>query len=83
MRDDAIDGLLRICEKGKYDETYNISSNGELGNFASMVDTARIIVATKNARTPDKPIQLLLKKEPIKKTGIMLNNSKLASLFGE
>lgn len=80
--DDAIDGLLRICEEGKYGEAYNISSNGELGNFASMVDIARVIVAIQNAKTPNKPIQLILKKEPIKKPGIMLNNSKLAKLRG-
>lgn len=78
--DDAIDGLLRMCEKGKYGEAYNISSNGQLGNFASMVDIAKVIVATQNARTPNQSIHLILKKEPIKKPGIMFNNSKLANL---
>ena len=82
--DDAISGLFFVALKGKMGETYNISSNGELGNFLSVSEIAKLIIKiyNNNFNKLSKKIKLKLKKNKyIKpKFGIRLNNSKLKKL---
>lgn len=81
--DGAISGLFCVALKGKKGETYNISSNGELGNFLSVSEIAKLIIKIYNGNFSkfSKKIKLKLKKNKyIKKYGIRLNNSKLKKL---
>ena len=74
--DDAIEGLLCVALSGKTGEAYNISSGGELGNYAAVDEIAKVA-----ARVAGKGSKVLYKteKEP-KKGGMTLNNEKLKSL---
>jgi nucleoside-diphosphate-sugar epimerase len=81
--DDAISGLFCVALKGKKGETYNISSNGELGNFLSVSEIARLITKIHNDNFSkfSRKVKLKLKKiKYIKKYGVRLNNSKLKKL---
>ena len=74
--DDAINGILLVAAKGESGETYNISSNGDLGNFASVDEIAQIIA------DETQGINVLFSENKISKRGpgIKLNNEKLKSL---
>lgn len=80
--DDAIDSLLKVCENGQYGESYNISSNGHLGNFASMIDIANCIVKIHNEKNPQRKMKLILQKEPVFKPGIRMDNHKAMAVGG-
>ena len=41
--DDAINGLICVALAGESDEAYNISSGGELGNYAAVDEIAKVI----------------------------------------
>lgn len=41
--DDAINGLIKVAEAGVAGEAYNISSNGDKGNFAAVDEIAKCI----------------------------------------
>ena len=56
--DDVINGLFDIALQGENGESYNLSSNGELGNFASLYNMAENIVMAAN--------QEIFKSEKIK-----------------
>jgi nucleoside-diphosphate-sugar epimerase len=74
--DDAIDGLMCIALLGEIGEAYNISSGGDLGNYAAIDEIARMAasVAGKGSQVNYKM------NEGMKKGGMTLNNSKLKSL---
>ena len=43
--DDAVDGVLTVAARGENMEAYNISSNGDLGNFASVGEIAETVAS--------------------------------------
>ena len=74
--DDAIEGLICIALLGKTGESYNISSGGELGNYAAVDEIAKIA-----ARVAGKGTHVIYKNEEgAKKGGMTLNNEILKSL---
>ena len=79
--DDAINGLLLICEKGIKGEAYNISSNGELGNFAAVDEIAEIITKISN-ETYEKNIAVKYENASTtaRKAGVKLDNAKVKEL---
>lgn len=83
--DDAISGLLTICEKGINGEAYNISSNAELGNYLAIDEIAKTIVEIVNEKYDQKnyyKTKVDFKSTEIKKRngGIILDNTKLKLL---
>lgn len=78
--EDAINGLIVITEKGIGGESYNISSNGELNNYASVDEIAAQIIKISNANFGYN-IKLNIKENKEKRSvGLKLDNSKLKSL---
>lgn len=82
--DDAVSGLITVAIRGKKDEVYNISSNGELGNFLA-VDEIAIMISkeiNKRADTFKKKIKVIYKEQNYVrgKSEIILDNSKLKKL---
>lgn len=75
--DDAISGVLLIGANGLSGESYNISSNGELDNYASVDEIAEIV-----AKVTEKDIKVQFKAETAdnRKPGLKLDNSKLKAL---
>jgi len=83
--DDAISGLFLAALKGKNGEAYNISSNGDLGNFLAVDEIAKKVVDIYNnsfLKHSQKKIKLITNKNYIKKRkgGIRLENSKIKKL---
>lgn len=79
--DDAINGLLTIAEKGESGEAYNISSNGDLGNFAAIDEIAEQIAEASAEIKKQDPLAVL--KPSIvceRKPGLKLSNDKLKQL---
>ena len=74
--DDAIDGLICVALSGKTGEAYNVSSGGELDNYAAVDEIAK--VATRVAAKGSKVIYRT--EGESKKGGMTLNNNKLKSL---
>ena len=83
--DDAITALLTIALKGSGGEAYNVSSNGELGNFLAVDEIAHIITKQCN-QLFDKNLTLEVKHnslDSIRSPGLRLNNNKLKQLGWE
>lgn len=74
--DDAIDGLIAITLKGEAGESYNISSNGDLDNYAAVDEIAKMTVevAGKGSKV------IYRNKDNSTKAGLLLNNDKLKNL---
>ena len=78
---DAVSGLLRICLYGKYGEAYNISSRGELGNYASIDVIAKYIARAANRQLHSHiSVDYLCPDKMNYLPGIILDNSKLKKL---
>lgn len=76
--DDAINGLIAIAKSGISGEAYNISSNGDLGNFKAVDEIADIILTMSNKNVMDNNYHIKKNKESVeRKPGILLDNSKL------
>ena len=83
--DDAIKGLVTIAVKGKTGEAYNISSNGDLGNFAAIDEIAQLILDEADDRKPPEgkrhnKVEYKDGGKNSRKPGLRLDNSKLKSL---
>ena len=79
--DDAIDGLLCLCEKGNAGESYNISSGGDKGNFAAIDEIACSIASSANKLIPSGDVRVSFKECVLgRKPGLMLDNGKLKAL---
>jgi nucleoside-diphosphate-sugar epimerase len=79
--DDAVSGLFTVLEKGKAGEAYNISSGGQLGNFAAIDEIAEIIAEVSSKELSNK-IKVIYESPQTqsRKPGIMLDTGKLESL---
>lgn len=78
--EDAIDGLLTIACKGQSGESYNISSGGDLGNFAAVDEIALVIAETASEILDRQSVDVIIKTEQSRKPGLSLVNTKLKSL---
>lgn len=76
--DDAIEGLLTVALKGEQGESYNISSNGDKGNFVAVDEIAHII--SQEFSKKGLKSNVLCKQEERRKPGLKLDNSKLKRL---
>lgn len=81
--DDAVEGLLCLGTAGAKGEAYNVSSNGEGGNFAAVDEIAGQIARVRNEIFPDlRPVGVKLKsgQQKSRLPGMLLDNSKLKGL---
>lgn len=81
--EDAVEGLLCLGELGKSAESYNISSNGELGNFCAIDEMAGIIVDVVNSiNVAQVKVKYLSKTSDCnkRKPGILMDNCKIKEL---
>lgn len=73
--------LVLIAEKGKLGEAYNISSNGEKGNYSAIDQIADIIAFCSNEMMDGKKIEVKVRNfEKNRKPGVKLNNDKIKEL---
>lgn len=79
--DDAVNGLLLICKKGVRGEAYNISSNGDLDNFAAVDEIAEAVAKVANEEH-GKNVKVKYDNPSTKprEAGVKLDNEKLKGL---
>jgi nucleoside-diphosphate-sugar epimerase len=81
---DAISALLTILQHGKPGETYNISSGGDLENYAALDEIAGMIANISNEIFPDKINMSYRSPANVpRKPGILIKNDKLKALGWE
>lgn len=78
--DDAINGLLTIACEGKSGESYNVSSGGDLENFAAVDEIAKAISDVTSEVTGEKGVNVRISGAMLRKAGLSLDNSKLKAL---
>lgn len=80
--DDCVAGLLTVCERGIRGEAYNVSSGGELGNFAAADEMAKMAAEVVNEdNLGERPVSVRYSYESDKRQpGIKLDNAKLKDL---
>lgn len=79
--EDAVDGTLQICLKGKSGEAYNVSSGGALNNYCSLDEIAGYMSQiVKEKFDIDTEVCIPLNGEKHRDPGIVLDNSKLKGL---
>lgn len=76
--DDAIDGLLAICEYGQNAVPYNISSNGELGNYAAIDEIAYSI--SRAAARMGIVSNVVVKNDKPRTSGVRLDNARIKAI---
>ena len=76
--DDAINGLMLACQNGHSNIPYNVSSNGELGNFASINEIAEILSKTAAKHAINSLV--IVKGHAKTLPGILLDNGRIKSL---
>ena len=79
--DDAVNGLLLICKKGTTGDAYNISSNGDLGNFVAVDEIAETVAKVANyeyGKAVKVKYENTLKQN--RGAGVKLDNEKLKGL---
>jgi nucleoside-diphosphate-sugar epimerase len=79
--EDAVDGLLCICEKGNAGESYNISSGGDGDNFAAIDEIATTIAESANNLLENARIKVSFRETANeRRPGFLLDNKKLKAL---
>ncbi len=76
--DDAVSALAALAEKGVSGESYNVSSNGDLDNLASIVEIARLIADVLNAKGLNTKV--ICETDEVVSGSLSLNNLKLKQL---
>lgn len=77
---DAIDGILKVALLGQSGEAYNISSHGEMNNYLSACEMAKIICDIVNSKY-GMNVNLLYENGRCDSTsGLLLENTKLKNL---
>lgn len=77
--DDAVAGILHVCEHGTSGEAYNVSSNGEGGNFAAIDEIAAEISKSANADGV-RNVRVIVPNSNVRGVGFLLDNTRLANL---
>lgn len=77
---DVVEGLSIVALKGNVGEAYNISSNGEKGNFSGIDEIAEIIASCVNEKVTKKIRVKIKAHEGNRAPGMLLDNSKLKEL---
>ncbi len=79
--DDAVSGILAVYDKGISSEAYNISSGGDLGNFAAIDEIAEAIVSAANEQREEK-LKVLYNsdKNKVRQAGAIFSNVKIKQL---
>lgn len=78
--EDAVDGLLHLCEQGFSGDVFNVSSNGDMGNYAAVDEMAQIIAMNANKLLNDTHVNVEFKEENHeRKEGLRLSNEKIKS----
>lgn len=78
--EDAVDGLLHLCEQGFNGDVFNVSSNGNMGNYAAVDEMAQIIAMNANKLLNDAHVKVEFKEENHeRKEGLRLSNEKIKS----
>jgi nucleoside-diphosphate-sugar epimerase len=78
--DDAIDGLLTVCEHGQSGESYNISSGGEENNYLAVDEIANLIADCAAEVTNCSRINIIVGDSKERRPGVILSNIKLKNL---
>ena len=78
--DDAVNGLLHIGAYGINGQSYNVSSNGEKGNYLAIDEIAQVIIDVSNDMFKGRPIKLITENTIKKLPGLKLDNSLLKTL---
>lgn len=81
--EDAVSALLLLCRKGLTGEAYNVSSNGELGNYAAVDEIAEAVArAAGAAGRGGREIRVIRREggDGRRKPGLRLDNARLKSL---
>lgn len=77
---DVVEGLITVALKGTCGEAYNLSSNGELGNFAA-IDEIAIIISEEANRILGSNIKAQIKPlNEARKPGMKMDNTKAKEL---
>ena len=78
--EDAVGGLLHLCEQGFSGDVFNVSSNGDMGNYAAVDEMAQIIAKNANKLLNDAHVKVEFKEENHeRKEGLRLSNEKIKS----
>lgn len=78
--EDAVGGLLHLCEQGFSGDVFNVSSNGDMGNYAAVDEMAQIIAMNANKLLNDAHVKVEFKEENHeRKEGLRLSNEKIKS----
>lgn len=79
---DVINGLFVITGKGLSGEIYNISSNGDMGNYAAIDEIAETMVKVFNRKNGSSDLKVVYAngRSDNRLNGISLDNSKLKEL---
>lgn len=77
--EDAIDGLLFMCQHGATGQSYNISSCGDMNNCATIDEISSLLIEIAH-RNNQKNVRLVTRPGIKHTPGIMLDNSSLKSL---
>lgn len=76
--EDAVDGLLHLCQVGKDGEVYNISSNGDKGNYAAVDEMADIIAKNAKKLIAGSDVKVTFKEQGNERVeGLRLSNEKI------
>lgn len=80
--DDAVEGVLLVGTDGNIGEAYNISSNGDFDNYASVDEIAKYIISCVREDYGKRNIELIYKNNVStkRKTGLKLDNKKVKAL---
>ena len=80
--EDAIDNILLLAAMGINGESYNVSSAGEKGNYASMLDFANEIISIWNDNNPNIKVGLRTVEPLVNHEGFVYSNIKARMLGG-
>lgn len=80
--DDAVRGVLLVGSIGTTGDAYNISSNGDFGNYASVDEIAQIVAEVSNKKYDYHSMKVIFKSgiADKRKPGLKLDNTKLKRL---
>lgn len=79
--DDALNAIVLLCREGRWNETYNVSSAGDRGNYASIDQIAEVIVGCANTlNSTDISVRYSSGSDGSHPDGVLLDNRKLKKL---